>query len=63
MAFVFGLIQSPSYPVPVPWENFAGDQADSGIANSGGQIAYEKSCVVLEAVGVYALDQRILNCG
>lgn len=63
MAFVFGLIQSPSCPVPVPWENFAGGQADSGIANSGGQMAYEKSCVVLEAVGVYALDQRILNCG
>ena len=46
VAFAFGLIQSPSCPVPAPWENLAGDQADSGIANSGGQIAHEKSCVM-----------------
>lgn len=44
MAFVFGLIQSPSHPVPVPWgKKFTGDQADYRIGNLGGSLAHKRS--------------------
>ena len=67
MAFAFGLIQSPSCPVPAPWENLAGDQADSGIANSGGQIAHEKKlCNVISCGYLCSRSKNFalwLDCG